>query len=50
MTGACAAAGFTPDAVFASGDYAAVQGFVAAGDAVALVSALRGRDVAKSEH
>jgi DNA-binding transcriptional LysR family regulator len=40
VTGACAAAGFTPDAVFASGDYAAVQGFVAAGDAVALVPAL----------
>jgi DNA-binding transcriptional LysR family regulator len=40
VTGACAAAGFTPAAAFASGDYAAVQGFVAAGDAVALVPAL----------
>jgi DNA-binding transcriptional LysR family regulator len=38
--GACAAAGFTPEAAFASGDYAAVQGFVAAGHAVALVPAL----------
>jgi DNA-binding transcriptional LysR family regulator len=40
VTAACAAAGFTPDAAFASGDYAAVQGFVAAGGAVALVPAL----------
>ena len=40
VTGACAAAGFTPPAAFASGDYAAVQGFVAAGGAVALVPAL----------
>jgi DNA-binding transcriptional LysR family regulator len=37
---ACAEAGFTPAASFASGDYAAVQGFVAAGGAVALVPAL----------
>jgi DNA-binding transcriptional LysR family regulator len=46
VTGACAAVGFTPAAAFASGDYAAVQGFVAAGDAVALVpglAAARGR-------
>ena len=46
VTDACATAGFTPDAAFASADYAAVQGFVAAGDAVALVPALaaaRGR-------
>ena len=46
VTGACAAEGFTPAAAFASADYAAVQGFVAAGDAVALVPALaaaRGR-------
>jgi DNA-binding transcriptional LysR family regulator len=46
VTGACAAAGFTPEAAFASGDYAAVQGFVATGEAVALVpelAAARGR-------
>jgi DNA-binding transcriptional LysR family regulator len=46
VTGACAEAGFTPAAAFASGDYASVQGFVAAGDAVALVpglAAARGR-------
>ncbi len=38
--GACAAAGFEPDVVFESGDYGAVQGFVAAGAGVALVPAL----------
>jgi DNA-binding transcriptional LysR family regulator len=43
---ACAAAGFEPDVVFSSGDYGAVQGFVAAGAGVALVPllALSGQD------
>jgi DNA-binding transcriptional LysR family regulator len=37
---ACAAAGFAPDVVFSSGDYGAIQGFVAAGAGVALVPRL----------
>jgi DNA-binding transcriptional LysR family regulator len=37
---ACEAAGFVPREVFASADYAALQGFVATGSAVALVPAL----------
>ncbi|MBI5103650.1 MAG: LysR family transcriptional regulator [Solirubrobacterales bacterium] len=43
---ACAAAGFDPDVVFSSGDYGAIQGFVAAGAGVALVPrlALTGSD------
>ncbi|WP_051852345.1 LysR substrate-binding domain-containing protein [Streptomyces aureocirculatus] len=36
---ACGAAGFTPDFVMDSGDYATAQGFVAAGVGVALVPA-----------
>jgi DNA-binding transcriptional LysR family regulator len=43
---ACLAAGFEPDIVFSSGDYGAIQGFVAAGAGVALVPflALTGRE------
>jgi DNA-binding transcriptional LysR family regulator len=42
----CLAAGFEPDVVFSSGDYGAIQGFVAAGAGVALVPylALAGRE------
>jgi len=47
---ACERAGFTPRTAFASDDYGAIQGFVAAGAGVALIPALalgeRRRDVA----